>query len=366
MLETNERNEVRVKSKHKLFIRADGNSAMGIGHLMRCLSLAQAWKDAGGIVTLITACRTKKLLDFFHSEAISIVLLEEMYPKTQDWETMEKVLNDLLGAWVVVDGYHFDQSYHKRIRKLGNPLIVIDDMRHLGHYHADLILNQNFNSESLAYPCEKYTHLLLGTSYVLLRREFRNLQICNRKVPERCQNVLVSMGGGDPYNLTLKILNALDKIEDKISVKVVLGPTNPNRQSVIDFTQASNLNIHIVEAADNMSEIISQVDLAFTTGGSTIWELCYLGVPSLQIILAKNQEAIARELAKKGVTVNLGWHDVVTEADIGFAAGKLITDADERKAMSRKGQSIVDGKGAERVVSAMLSFRRQHNIGKVS
>jgi len=346
-------------SKPHLVVRADGNSVIGVGHLMRCFSLAQAWKDGGGFVTFMTACSSDNLLDRLYSEGFRVVRMLEPSLDAEEWAKTGSILRGERDAWVVVDGYHFGVSHHKKIREQGNPLLVIDDMRHLESYYVDLILNQNFNAESLAYPCGKYTHLLLGTRYVLLRREFRQLEKRNREIPRRCRSILVSMGGADPYNLTLKILNALDVIEGKISINIILGPTNPNWQSVLDFAQVSHRNITVIEAPDKMAELMCQADLAVTTGGSTTWELCYLGVPSLQIIVAKNQEAIACELADKGVTVNLGWHDAVTETDIAVAAQKLIADADKRRSMSVRGQSIVDGKGAERVVSTMRSFKRQ-------
>jgi len=344
------------KISRDLVIRADGNAAMGSGHLMRCLSLAQAWKEAGGIVTLITGCPSKKLLDRFRCETFSVALLEEMYPNSQDWDKTERVLNEHPDAWVVVDGYHFEQFYYERIKRLGNPLLVIDDMANLKNYHADIVLNQNLNAEFLHYLCETDANLLLGTRYVLLRREFRRFRGWNREIPKTCHNLLVSLGGADPYNETLKVLNALENIETNLNIKVVLGATNPNRESVINCAPVKNPNIDILEAADNMAELMCQADVAITSGGSTTWELCFLGLPSIQIILARNQEEVACELGKKEVTVNLGWYEDVTENDITVALKELIVNAEARKSMSIKGRSIVDGKGAERVVSAMHSF----------
>jgi len=344
------------KISRDLVIRADGNAAMGIGHLMRCLSLAQAWKDAGGIVSLITACPSKKLLDRFRCEAFSVALMEEMCPNSQDWDKTERVLNEHPDAWVVVDGYHFEQFYYQRIKRLGNLLLVIDDMANLKNYHADIVLNQNLNSESLHYPCETDANLLVGTRYVLLRREFRRFRGWKREIPRTCHNVLVSLGGADPYNQTLKVLNALEKIEANLHINVVLGATNPNRESLINCTPVKNRNIDILEASDNMAGLMVQSDLAITSGGSTTWELCFLGLPSVQIILAKNQEKVAGELGKRGVIVNLGWYEDVTENNIIVAVKELIDNAEARKSMSIKGRAIVDGKGAERVVSAMRAI----------
>jgi len=141
-----------------LIIRADANAQIGTGHLMRCLALAQAWKDAGGEVAFITACRSEGLLERFREEGFEVHLLSSSYPDPGDWEVTKNVLARHPDAWVVLDGYHFDETYQQWIKDAGNCLLVmIDDMTHLKHYYADIVLNQNLYAED--------SHYLFSTAY---------------------------------------------------------------------------------------------------------------------------------------------------------------------------------------------------------
>ena len=113
----------------------------------------------------------------------------------------------------------------KAIRKNDYRLIVIDDMAHLDHYHADILLNQNIHASSLRYSCERDTVKLLGCEYVLLRMEFLKYKDWKRDIPYKAKNILVTMGGGDPDNVTLKVIRALNSLYDwDLEVIIVAGP----------------------------------------------------------------------------------------------------------------------------------------------
>ncbi|HIE10725.1 MAG TPA: UDP-2,4-diacetamido-2,4,6-trideoxy-beta-L-altropyranose hydrolase, partial [Kiritimatiellae bacterium] len=109
---------------------------------MRCLALAQAWKAHGGKAVFVTACESDALRQCILDEGFQVVLLERPYPESGDWKQTSQILRRHPGTWVVLDGYHFDSGYHRRIKEAGHPLLVIDDMAHLDHYCADIVLNQ--------------------------------------------------------------------------------------------------------------------------------------------------------------------------------------------------------------------------------
>ncbi|MGQ9755923.1 MAG: UDP-2,4-diacetamido-2,4,6-trideoxy-beta-L-altropyranose hydrolase, partial [Desulfotomaculales bacterium] len=192
-----------------LIIRADANAWIGTGHLMRCLALAQAWQDHGGKVVFITACNSPFLKQRLRNEGFDVVGLQYVHPDPADLKTTMNVLAVHPGAWLVLDGYHFDFTYQRLVKEAGHQLLVIDDMAHLDRYNADIVLNQNIHAHNLHYFCEPYTRLLLGTKYVLLRREFWSWRNYKREVPEVAKKVLVTMGGSDPGNVTLKVIRAL-------------------------------------------------------------------------------------------------------------------------------------------------------------
>jgi len=347
-----------------LIIRADANTQIGTGHLMRCLALAQAWKAQGGSAIFITACKSDFLLQRLHEEEFQVTQLEKTYPDPTDWEITSQVLTAHPGAWVVLDGYYFDEAYQKRVKQAGHRLLVIDDMAHLDHYYADVVLNQNINAEKLWYSCEPYTQPLLGTQYVLLRREFLQWRDWNREIPAVARKVLVTLGGGDPDNVTLKIIRAINKLKLRdLEVKVVIGPSNPHMVSLKEAIHYSPFTIQLLPAVRNMPELMAWADIAISAGGTTCWELAFMGVPTITLELAKNQQGIASGLDKARLTLNLGWH---TKTSIMWIANRLLRLLEDRKLrlkMSQKSRLLVDGLGGVRVVEFLL---REHSNLEVS
>ena len=346
-----------LKEKY-LIIRVDGNAHIGTGHLMRCLALAQAYKDAGGQVVFITACQSESLLQWLREEGFDIHLLARPYPDAGDWEYTKNILAACPSAWIVLDGYHFDEVYQQRVKELGHRLLVIDDMAHLKHYYADIVLNQNLHAQQLQYSCEPYTRLLLGTRYVLLRREFLAWKDWKREIPEVARRVLVTLGGADAENHTLKVIQALDKIDILgLEAIVVIGASNPNVDVLEAATRQSRIPIRITRDARNMPELMTEADIAVAGAGSTVWELAFMGLPSIILVLSDNQGLIAKELAAAGVAVNLGWSTGVDSAAISKALSQLAQMAETRRGMSRQGQQLIDGGGGQRVLKFLREKR---------
>ena len=342
-----------------LVIRADANSQIGTGHIMRCLALAQAWQDQGGAVTFISHCESDSLRQRLLNEGMNLINIEKSYPATDDLEcTLENLpaisRQQLTKCWLVIDGYHFDAAYQKRIKEAGYKILWIDDYGHADHYYADLILNQNISAdESFYMHREPYTQLLLGTHYVLLRREFNSWQCWQRKIPDIARNVLVTMGGADPDNVTLKIIQALKQIEiPELEAKIVVGPSNPNlailEREILDLT-----NFQLIKNASNMPDLMVWADVAVSAGGSTCWEMAFMGLPNILMIIADNQRAIAEALHKQGVALNMGWGKKILLADLGQHIKSLILSKELRQEFSIKSQQIIDGLGSQRVCSEM-------------
>jgi len=337
-----------------LLIRADASSKMGTGHLMRCLALAQAWKDAGGKVAFITACRNEGLLERLREEGFEVHLLSSSCPDPGDWEVTKNVLARHPDAWVVLDGYHFDEVYQKRIKDAGNRLLVIDDMAHLKHYYADIVLNQNLHAEGLHYSCEPYTRLLLGTKYVLLRREFLAWRDWKREIPKVARRVLVTLGGSDPGNYTLKVIKALQKVDiSGLEATVVIGASNPHADVLKKALGQSCIPIRLIQNARNMPELMAWADVAISGSGSTCWELAFMGVPSLVLILAENQRPIAEGLAKVGAVMSFGWFKHVSIADITSTLSHLLSDKKRRAQMIQCAQRLVGGNGVLNILKEL-------------
>ena len=334
-----------------LLVRADANARMGTGHLMRCLALAQAWKARGGQATFITACESEGLRQRLADEDFQVITLQRSYPDPANWEITSQALAAHSEAWVVLDGYHFDPAYQRQIKEAGHRLLVIDDMAHLDHYFADVVLNQNINAERLHYSCEPNTRLLLDTRYVLLRSEFLAWRGWQREIPEVAHKVLVTLGGGDPDNQTLKVIRALQQVDvDKLEAVVVVGASNPHFQELQSIAHNSQFAIRLAQDVTNMSELMVWADVAVSAGGSTSWELAFMGLPSVVLVLAENQQGIAAGLGEAGVVLNLGWYTEASIAQVANTLTGLLEDRGLRRQMSQRGRELVDGKGSERVV----------------
>ena len=337
-----------------LVIRADANARMGTGHLMRCLALAQGWKARGGQTTFITVCESDGLRHRLSDEGFQVITLERSYPDPADWEITSQVLAEYRGAWLVLDGYHFDPAYQRQVKEAGHRLLVIDDTAHLSHYYADVLLNQNINAEWLYYSREPYTRLLLGTRYVLLRSEFLAWRGWHREIPQVARKVLVTMGGGDPDNVTLKVIHALQKVEvDELEAVVVVGGSNPHVEVLQSEAQGSRFKIRLERDVLDMPALMAWADLAVSAGGSTCWEIAFMGLPVLVLVWAANQRDVAEGLGEIGAALNLGWHEQATPTHIAQAITRLLLSPQVRAEMSCKAQGMVDGVGAGRAMMAM-------------
>jgi UDP-2,4-diacetamido-2,4,6-trideoxy-beta-L-altropyranose hydrolase len=338
-----------------MLIRADSSAKMGTGHIMRCFALAQGWQSKGGKAIFATTCKNEELLARIQNEGFQIAQLKKSYPSSEDWKMLLEILKEEPETWVVVDGYHFDSAYQLRVKEEGYPLMVVDDTNHLHHYYADILLNQNIDSENLSYSCEQNSRLLLGTRYVLLRREFLACKERNREIPQVARKLMVTLGGSDPNNVTLKIIHSLCKIKlSGLQVKVIAGPSHQQISSLHEASSAAPFPIEIVHNAHSMADVMAWADFAISAGGSTCWELAYMGVPYAVVILAKNQEKIAEGLDKANSAVNLGWYSSVTSDALTNCFFNLIENKEKRMELSSNGKNLVDGLGVERVQKQMM------------
>jgi UDP-2,4-diacetamido-2,4,6-trideoxy-beta-L-altropyranose hydrolase len=342
-----------------LYIRADADSKIGTGHVMRCIALAQAWQDQGNKVTFISHCESKALRERIKIEGCRFISLDHVFPDSCDLTSTLSILKNECECadqkkWLVLDGYHFTPEYQRAIRDMGSRLLVIDDMNHLPYYYADILLNQNIHAPDLKYHCDKDTTLLLGARYVLLRREFLKYQNFKRQIPDRAKNILVTLGGADPDNVTLKVIEALKLLDDSaIEAKIVIGPANPYRELLSDALTSSHFVSHLL-SNPLMPDLMAWADLAISAGGSTCWELAYLGVPFLAIILAENQRSIVISLDTKKVAINCGDGNEITTVNFSKIFSNILCNREARSFMSSQGTQLNDGNGSMRVYSSLM------------
>lgn len=344
----------------RLVIRADADSVMGTGHVMRCLALAEAWIDRDGEVLFVGRIEPEPLRRRMESAGVGLVELTGCHPAPADLAAMCFLAGEQLDqqnalGWLVLDGYHFDGSYLQAMRDAGWQLLVIDDLGQIPEYHCEVLLNQNLYAPSLVYQCSPGTVMLLGPRYALLRREFRCLGE-ERSLPDSAQRLLITMGGGDEHNVTAKVLSALalSGLED-IEVKAVLGPANSHAKELGALVAGLPFRCELARNVADMAALIRWADAAVTAAGITTYELACAGTPFVTLVTANNQEANANKFAEHEVALNLGWYDVIAPDKLASRLREFLCDGGQLRDQAAKGRELVDGRGAERVVSVLLA-----------
>lgn len=340
-----------------LLVRADASAESGTGHVMRCLALAQAWSERGGKAVFLSRCDSPALRDRVQAAGAHIIPIALDLSPEADLQATMASLPLRCAPMVVLDGYHFDVDYQRALRARGYRLMVIDDSVRLPFYDADILLNQNLDAARLDYHCACDTALFLGPTYALLRREFRSWHRHPHNAPEMARNILVTLGGSDPGNATLKVIRALRQLGgERMRVRIVAGPANPHVDELRDAARAFPGELELLTAASGMAALMSWADLAVSAAGSTCWELACVGLPAVLLVIAENQRANANELAAAGFAVNLGWHCDVSVERLASEVDGLINCRSRRARMSRRGKTLVDGYGADRVAVALIKL----------
>jgi UDP-2,4-diacetamido-2,4,6-trideoxy-beta-L-altropyranose hydrolase len=320
-----------------------------MGHVMRALALAQAWRRAGGETLFALAESTAAIEQRLRAEDMQFRNLRVEVGSAQDAEQTIVLANAHHARWVIADGYHFGDAYQLAIKNAGLHLLVVDDYGHAEHYYSDIVLNQNLQArEELYARREGYTRLLLGTCYVLLREQFLAYRDSKHTIAPVARKVLVTLGGADPANATPKVVEALRGLD--VEAKIVIGGSNlhgPQLQAAFEGISGTE----VLYDVRNMPELMAWADVAVSSGGTTVWELAFMGVPSVIGHISLNQESAIREIARLDIFATLGSLNEATAKQIQVSLKTLLASPCSRDEMSRRAREFVDGEGSDRVVS---------------
>ncbi len=343
-----------------LLIRADASVSTGTGHAMRCLALAQAWQDAGGRAVFAMAETTAAIQQRLHAESCETIVLASPVEECADARETIKSAQTLDANWVVVDGYRFNAEYQKLLKAAGCRVLFLDDFGHAKQYAADVVLNQNVGVDKARYAeRQAYTQLLLGPRYALLRREFSAWCDWKREIRPIGKRLLIIMGGSDPQNLTARVIEALRLVNlAGLSTTVVVGGSNPYFGELQEAVRRAGVSIELQRDVSKMAELMAAADIAVSAAGSTCWELCMLGLPSLLFDVADNQVAVARKLHDLGCAVHLGKAHDFNATVLADQLQSLLRSEERRRVMSDRCRALVDGQGTKRVASILQSGLR--------
>ena len=342
-------------------IRADASPEIGTGHVMRCLALAQAWQDAGGSVTFLMAQLTPSIQARVAGENCKILPHSVMPGSSEDADLTNQCASRIEAEWLVVDGYAFGVRYQEEILNRKRKLLYIDDAGKCDRYVADIVLNQNLTASKDIYPhCWPTTQLLLGPSFCLLRREFAIWREWQREIRATGRKVLVTLGGSTRPEVGVRVMELLGRPNIKgLGAIFVVGGSSTDIAVLETCAAKFSEKILVRRDVSNMAELMAQVDVAISAAGSTCWELCLLGLPSILLDVADNQVPVAIELERRGCALYAGDGNRFCPDHLANLLENLLASRDKRQLMSVRSRQLVDGLGAERVLSAMRGAVRE-------
>lgn len=333
-----------------LVIRADGDERIGAGHVMRCLALAEAWRESGGRVSFVCRPGAEQLLERIARHGFELTRLPPNATHADDANGLIDRATADDAAWVVVDGYHFDNAYHARVRAAGRMLCVLDDGQRWSHPAADVVLNQNLGGETSRYSLRPGARLIAGPQFALVRPSFRRGATAGRPSGS-ARRLLVSLGGADPADATSRVLDALELTGNALDqVDVVVGPANPRREAIVRRAAALGSAVRVVVDPPDIAELMRTAEMAVIAAGSTLWEVAALGLPAVCIVVADNQAPLAQNMSEAGAVENAGPLESLDTAKLAETIRRLAADAAQRAQMAQRGRRLIDGRGAQRVV----------------
>jgi UDP-2,4-diacetamido-2,4,6-trideoxy-beta-L-altropyranose hydrolase len=354
--------------------RADASAEIGIGHVMRCLALANhLLKEKHSTLFICRSipetlkCQIRKAgHDLIILKPSQLTINSDDYStwlrasQQQDAQETINILDKINNHWLIVDHYGIDHKWEKYLRAYTDHLMVIDDLANRKH-DCDILLDQTFKRETKDYNAllNSDTFLLLGSKFSLLRDEFHNdtekvLELRNKNLPSK-SDVLVMLGGTDPSNLTSRCIKTLKRNQNIEKIIVILSNNAVHLSKITNEYQSDRqLTIHI--SPKNISQIMLDVDVAIGASGTSSWERCATGLPSVSIVQAENQRLIAKNLQENGIATTIEQDEI--EVKLNKHVNNWLSNSEKYKNAVDSGLAICDGKGVKRVFKALTLLRQ--------
>ncbi len=343
----------------KIVFRVDASSDVGLGHLSRCVNLAEVLRSRGNEVLFICRDDSSKSFKILEDRLFKTVLLPSNMASSQisqegDASETIEALEGVRPSWLVVDSYNLDNKFEQRLREHVEKIAVIEDLADRRH-DCDLLIDQNYSDrtvETFKPQVPETCKFLIGPKYAMLNSIFAKIREVSVAPRTELKRLFVFCGGSDPKNLTKTVLEALSGDEfSNLAIDVVIGAQNQNFKSGSTNQYETNIQFH--KSSDDFAKIMSNSDLAIGAGGTTTWERMCLGVPSIIVSIAENQVPTCEKLGREGFVHYLGPQSEVTNESVASAVREFSKTPSALRASSVKSQIVVDGKGCKRVAEAM-------------
>lgn len=327
-----------------IIIRADGGNGIGMGHLARTSVLADELLKCEEVVYV---CSTQ------YAEGISF-LRNKGYNVIEAEDVVETLLS-IAAECIITDSYQIDENYIEQIRRHFDVVGYIDDNA-LIDYKADFIINQNYKADEIEYKVNAGCNMLLGSNYLLVRDEFRNIKPI--PINNEVKKILLTVGGSDKWNYTDKLLAGLvDQLP--FEFHVVIGPVFPYGEEVMEkYSKHSNV---VFERMPCMSKLASECEIAISSCGSTLYELGLVGIPTLGVIVADNQEGLAARMNEQGLIRCLGDIQELSGETLRNEVLKMADAPQNRMNMQKRNLEELNANGVEVIVKHVLKLIKSKN-----
>lgn len=351
-----------------LYIRADGNTQIGMGHVMRCLSIAEAAAARGAKDSPVFLAADEECCDLIKERGFRVRVLHTNYQNMMSELSQLEVLLDKKRDILLVDSYQADTAYFAAVSALAF-VVCLEDMG--TPYPVDLLINYNLYAPKLKAQYqigEKPLSTLLGAAYMPLRNVFQ--KELAYEVRDKVTDVMITTGGSDPYFAAGVFTDAfLEKAHElccdgdcqQITWHIVSGPFNAFAGKLKErYGKCDNVIIH--EGLKDLKALMKQCDAVLTATGSTVYEVSALGVPMIAFYFAENQRQGAEELAQLTDIVNAGCFcdDKAAVVDRAVEALKrCVRDKKYRELLHRQERRLIDGQGAARIVNEMFRLHKE-------
>lgn len=336
-----------------VLFRVDAGRRWGNGHLMRCLALGQTLRREGVRVVFVSRIESADLKKRLRKERMALVPMRRRRPGGEnDARDTGTVARKWQAGWVVVDGHHFSPSYQRRLVSSDYRLMLIDDHGKASS-PADLILNQSLHAHRALYARARDSVLLLGPKHTLLRPEFTRWRRWTKPIASVGKKILITMGGSDPEDTTGKALQAVACLDPGLKIVVVVGEHYQFGRRLMAQAQKSPHRVRIIRGTDRMARLMAWADLGISTFGTTSWEMAYMGLPAVSLVVEAHQKPFAEAMDRYGALVKLDNSAPFSNGVLTEAVSRVLRSHRSREKMSRRGRTLVDGRGNRRVLKAM-------------
>ena len=334
-------------TNNTIYIRADMNEVIATGHIMRCLSIADAAKEMGKETVFIVA--DEKPIEILKKRGYEAIVLHTLWNNMEEeLEVLIPILREKCVQKLLVDSYQVTPNYLQRLEEVAE-VFYLDDLDAFEYPVSNVVCYANYYSKLSYDKYSKNVKFYLGTDYMPLRAVYQNCK--SKQIGERIENIMILSGGSDNYHM-IEGITDLFKDDDKLQLHIICGAFYPDFQGLkdkyVDYT-----NLHFYQNISNLDEFMEMVDLAISAGGTTLYELCAKGTPTISYSFADNQLRNVRQFEEDSLISYAG--DVRFDAvyDNICQLYESYQDTTLRKERSIKMQQVVDGKGAARIAELL-------------